>query len=348
MYSVDKSGYKDFLMNFSHQIQESLDIYNRSSIHIETENIRNILYLGIGGSGIVGDFLYDVLFDDLKIPLDVVRSYYSPAYCAKDTLVIVSSYSGNTEETLSALNDAIPTGAQILAITSGGTLEKKARENNWSLITIPVGIPPRYALGYLFTPVYHFLGKSGLLKNYASDLSGLSGFVCERTKMNDYPNVKGRILSRELAHTIQNKIPIFYSTSPYLRTVATWWQNQIQQSAKSLAFANVLPEINHNEIVAWEFDQETRHNFIVIFLENEQPHPRINKRIELSKKIIKDRGVEVVDIYSAGSTTMEKVFSLIILGDWVSYFLALCYKKDPIEIRHIDFLKSELAKMPVE
>jgi glucose/mannose-6-phosphate isomerase len=347
MYSVDKSGYKHFLLNFCRQIQESFDIYESTQIFFAPEKARNILYLGIGGSGIVGDFLYDVLFDELKIPLDIVRSYFSPAYCGEDTLVIVSSYSGNTEETLSALKDAAATGAQILAVTSGGRLETQARENGWNLIKIPSGIPPRYALGYLFFPVYHFLGKAGFLKNYEADLRSLAAFICERVKMNDYPNINGHVFSRELAHTIQNKIPIFYSTSPYLRTVASWWQNQVQQSAKSLAFANVLPEINHNEIVGWEFDQETRYNFIVIFLENEMPHPRIQKRIELSKTIIKARGVEVVDIYSAGETILEKVFSLIILGDWVSYYLALCYKKDPVEIRHIDFLKSELAKMPL-
>lgn len=345
MYSVDKSGYKKILMNFCHQIQESLQVYEKATVTISPEKIRNILYLGIGGSGITGDFIYDVLFDDLKVPLDVVRSYFAPAYCNEQTLVIASSYSGDTEETLSALQFAARSGAQILAITSGGKLAQTANENGWSLITVPSGIPTRHALGYMFFPIYHLLGRTGLIGNYQSDLQKLSNFICDRIRMNDYPNVEGRVLSKELALTIQNKIPIFYSTSPYLRTVSVWWQSQIQQNSKSLAFANVLPEINHNEIVGWEIDLETRKNFIVIFLENEQPHPRIQKRIDLSKKIIKDRGVEVVDIYSAGSSAMEKVFSLIVLGDWVSYYLALCYKKDPMEIRHIDFLKNELAKM---
>ena len=153
------------------------------------------------------------------------------------------------------------------------------------------------------------------------------------------------MLSRELANTIQNKIPIIYSTAPYLKSVSLSWKNEIQQKAKSLAFFNVIPEMNHNEIIGWEMDSPLLKNFIVIFLENKDVHPRILKRIELTKKIIKSKNVEVVDIYADGSTVMEKVFCLTLLGDWVSYYLALLYKKDPSEIAHVDYLKEEMAKL---
>lgn len=345
MYSVDKTGYKKVLLDFHKQIKAASDIYKKGAVKLDTSRIKNILYFGMGGSGIVGDLLNDVLFDELKVPLRIVRSYLSPASCNAETLLIVSSYSGNTEETLSALDAAKDSGAQILAITSGGKLAELAKANKWILIEIPGGLMPRQALGYLFFPLYHMLGAHNLLAEYQQDLKEFIRFVADLNKKNDYPNAEGHVLSMELAKTVHGKIPVLYSTAPYLNTISKRWQNQIQENGKSLAFANVLPEMNHNEIVGWELDIKGIQELIVIFLENEVPHPRIAKRIELSKKIIKNRGVKVVDIYSCGSTVMEKVFSLLVMGDWMSYYLALAYKKDPATIKNIDYLKKEMAKI---
>ena len=342
MYSVDKKGYKNLLLNFHKQISEAEKLFKQARVKIDTGKIRNILYFGMGGSGIVGDLLFDVFFDELRVPLNVVRSYYAPFYCNEHTLIIVSSYSGNTEETLSAVEHAADRGAQITAVTSGGKLAEMAKDKSWNLISVPDGLPPRQALGYLFFPLYHLFGQSDLINNYKEDLSGLVKFVAETAQHNDYPGRNRKVLANQLAKTIQNRIPVFYSTAPYLTTVARRWQNQVHENAKSPAFSNVLPEMNHNEIVGWEIDNMDLENMLVIFLENQEAHPRIKKRIELSKKIIKERGVDVVDIYASGSCYMEKVFSLIVLGDWVSYYLALAYKKDPMEIKNIDFLKKEM------
>ena len=151
-------------------------------------------------------------------------------------------------------------------------------------------------------------------------------------------------MAQELAKEIHNKIPVIYSSAPHLSVVSRRWQNQMHENSKSLAFCNVLPEMNHNEIVGWEMDPRVSKAMIAIFLENQTVNPRIKERIELSKSIIKKKDIEVVDIYSSGSTILEKVFSLIILGDWVSYYLALLNEKDPIDIHNIDFLKQALAK----
>ena len=345
MYSIDKTGYKQVLLNFHQQIEDGLQLFKESKVRLDSSRIKNILYFGMGGSGITGELLADVLFDELLIPLKVVRGYLSPAHCSSETLVIVSSYSGNTEETLSALQASMDKGAQILVITSGGKLAEMAAENDWSFIKIPSGLMPRQALGYLFFPLYHLLGSANLIQNYEKDLTKFIKFIADLNKKNDYPHAGQHVLSLDLARTIQGKIPVIYSTAPYLKTISKRWQNQIQENSKSPAFANNLPEMNHNEIVGWESQIDDLERFIVIFLENENPHPRIQKRIELSKKIIKERGIEVVDIYTCGTTVMEKVFSLIVLGDWMSYFLALAYKKDPATIKNIDFLKKEMAKL---
>jgi len=344
MYSVDKSNYKKTLLEFYKQVNESEAIFKQAHVQIDTSKINNILYLGMGGSAVAGELLSDVLFDELKVPLEVIRGYSAPAYSNEHTLVIIASYSGNTEETLSSAAGAVSRGAQVVALTSGGRLSSLAKEKNWNLIRIPQGMLPRQALGYLFFPLYHLLGTFELMTNYQNDLSSLERFVSKMARHNDYPRRDGKVLSKDLAHTIQNHIPVFYSTTPYLSTVAKRWQNQMHENAKSPAFSNVLPEMNHNEIVGWENKTLDLDNLIVIFLENQDAHPRIRKRIELSKKIIKDRGLQVVDIYPNGKTVMEKVFSLIVLGDWVSYYLALAYKIDPSEIKNIDFLKQEMAQ----
>jgi glucose/mannose-6-phosphate isomerase len=344
MYTVDKNGFKNYLINFYKQIEEAPQLLQNASVKIDATKIHNILYLGMGGSAISGDLLSDVLYDTLTVPLSVVRGYDTPAYCNKNTLIIAASYSGNTEETLSALNNASENGAQIVCITTGGELLQRAQKNNWSAIKIPGGIPPRQALGYIFFPLYHFLGKYGLVTNYKADLTNLVAFAKDLAKRNNYPEVTENVLSLKLAKTIQNKIPIFYSTTPYLRSVSKRWKNQIQENSKSMAFANILPEMNHNEIVGWEQNIDILSKFVVIFLENENTHPRILKRIELSKEIIKKSGAHVIDLYASGNSPCERVFSLLLLGDWVSYYLAMNYKKDPIHIKSIDYLKEELTK----
>ncbi len=345
MYSVDKAGINKILLSFHKQIEESEGLYKAADFHLDMKNITNILYLGMGGSAIAGDLMKDVFFDQLKVPMTVVRGYHSPAFCNKNTLVVVSSYSGNTEETLSSVEQAAQSGAQVLAVTSGGKLAETAQANKWALITIPPGLPPRQALGYLFFPLYHALGNLGLIDSYSANLKSLVRFISDLAKRNKYPQAKGHVLSYDLARVIRNKVPIIYSTAPYLQTVSRRWQNQMQENGKSMAFSNVLPEMNHNEIVGWEQDTKAMSEFVVIFMENEDPHPRIKKRIELSKKIIKKRGVKVIEVYTAGKSILEKVFSLIVLGDWVSYYLALGYKKDPNEIKNIDFLKKEMARL---
>ena len=344
MFSHDKTGFKQLLLNFHSQIDTAETIVKKAKLKIDASKINNILYLGMGGSAISGDLLSDVFFNDLKVPLNVIRSYTAPNFCNKNTLVITSSYSGNTEETLSAVNSVAETDAQVIVVTSGGEMAKIAKKNKWQILELPSGFPPRQALGLIFFSLYKVLGQAKLVESYIEDLTGFKEFVYHEIEKHDIVKHDGHVLAQELAKKIHNKIPVIYSSAPHLSVVSKRWQNQLHENSKSLAFCNVLPEMNHNEIVGWEMDPKISRSLIAIFLENQTVVPRIKERIELSKAIIKKQDIEVVDIYSSGNTILEKVFSLIILGDWVSYYLALLNEKDPIDIRNIDFLKQELAK----
>ncbi|MCB0283605.1 MAG: bifunctional phosphoglucose/phosphomannose isomerase [Calditrichaeota bacterium] len=344
MFSHDKSGFKNLLLNFYHQLDDAEEIVKSANFDLQDKRIKNILYLGMGASAIAGDLLNDVLFSELKVPLSVIRGYSVPAYCNENTLIIASSYSGNTEETISAVNSAQDSGAQLIVLTSGGKLGELAEEQKLPYLKIPKGYPPRQALGYKFFSLYHIMGRAGLFSAYQQDTSELKHFIKNEISKHDSTKHDGHILAQELAKTIHHKIPVIYSSAPHLNTVSKRWQNQLHENSKSLAFSNVLPEMNHNEIVGWEMETELRSSMVAIFLENENVHRRIKERIELSKSIIKEHGAEVVDIYSSGGSNLEKVFSLIILGDWVSYYLAMLNRKDPHIIKNIDFLKEELAK----
>jgi glucose/mannose-6-phosphate isomerase len=344
MFSHDKSGFKQLLIDFYKQLDKAENIAKSAKLNINKSEIQNILYLGMGGSAIGGDLLNDLLFTELEIPINVVRGYIAPKFCTKNTLVIASSYSGNTEETLSAVDQAKSSSAQFLVITSGGQLYKMAKVNKWGLLKLPEGFPPRQALGFIFFSLYHALGQLGLFASYTEDLSELKSFVGLEIAKHHETKHTGHILAQEIAKTLHNKIPVVYSTAPGLSTVARRWQNQFHENAKTLAFCNVLPEMNHNEIVGWEMDSGPRKSLVAVFLEAGSTHPRIKERIELSKNIIKKTGAEIVDVYASGKTGLESALSLIILGDWVSYYLAMFNQKDPLKIKNIDFLKNELAK----
>jgi glucose/mannose-6-phosphate isomerase len=344
MYSIDKSNFKEYLAQFPDQISESKHLFSTGTINLNKGLIRNIIYLGMGGSAIAGDILHGCFFDQLSIPFHVIRCYNIPAYCSKETLVIASSYSGNTEETLAALDKACLKGSQILSITSGGELLALSMKKKWSLIKIPAGYPPRQAFGYSFFPLLHVMNQLKYISVSDQEIESIVQLTKSIVERNDVQKSTAKILTKDLATKINKKIPVIYSTAPYLGAVATRWKNQFQENSKTQAFANVIPEMNHNEIVGWEMNLKDINNLLVIFLESPSLHPRIKLRLNLTKKIIRDKGIELVEIYPEGDTLLEHTISFIAKGDWVSYYLALINKKDPLAILNIDYLKAEMRK----
>ena len=343
MYSVDRDNFKQYLLNFPRQISESQKIFLKNTPQLNN-SVKNIIYLGMGGSAIAGDIISEVLYDDLSVPFQIVRGYEIPGYCSESTLILASSYSGNTEETLAAVKKAEKTGAQIIAITSGGEMLKLAGKNKWPVLMIPEGFPPRQAFGYLFFLAYQLVLLTLGKVMSAEEFGDIVHFSESMVQISDELHVEGRAFTKDLAIRLKNKIPIIYSSSPYLATVATRWKNQFQENAKSMAFSNVIPEMNHNEIVGWEMASLKVDDFLVLFLEYEQSNSRIEKRIQLTKSIIQDRETNVAEVYAEGKTQLAKVISLIIKGDWISYYLALLYERNPAKIVNIDYLKSELKK----
>jgi len=293
------------------------------------------LVLGLGGSGMGADVVIDLLGDALSVPMNVVKSYHIPAYVSKNTLVIVSSYSGNTEETLSMLTGALAKGAKIVGITSGGKIADLAIEHGFDVVKVPGGNPPRACLGYSFVQQLYILAKLNLISDsFVADL--LTGIALLEERQSAI-----KALAQEIAVKGFDKIPIIYAPDGYA-SAALRWRQQINENSKMLCWHHVLPEMNHNELVGWRTKSE---QWMPIFLDAADVYIRTKYRIEINKKIVGNYTSSCYHIVAEGNNHLERILYLISLGDWVSWYMAQHRAMDAVEVNIIDYLKGELAKV---
>ncbi|HPN66957.1 MAG TPA: bifunctional phosphoglucose/phosphomannose isomerase [Candidatus Omnitrophota bacterium] len=271
----------------------------------------------------------------MKIPIYVSRDYTLPRFVGKDTLFLACSYSGDTEETLSSYAEAKEKGAKIIVITSGGKLEVLAKEDKVPVIYIPKGHPPRTALGYSFFCWLDVLYKLGFISDRARDAEEAIAVMKQARERNNY---------EEIARALLGKYIIIYGANKHLDSVVLRWRGQIEENAKTLASTHVFPELNHNETVGWEGPKALLKDFIVVLLRDKSEHPRVAKRIEITKSMI-EPGTKVIELASKGECLLARMFSLIYAGDFVSYHLAILNGIDPTPVDRIAFLKKELSKI---
>jgi glucose/mannose-6-phosphate isomerase len=340
----DPKGMRNLILNFPQQAAEAVVIGEAAKIKLNVSKVKNIVITGLGGSAIGGDLLRAYLADKCNVPVIVNRHYYFPEYVGKDTLVIVSSYSGNTEETVSAYKDAIKRKALIFCITSGGEVEKIAKKYKHPYIKIPGGLPPRAALGYSFFPTLIALSKLGFIKNQSIEIKETLTLL--KTLSVRYSNHDASDnLAVILANRLQGKLPLIYSGADKFDTVNTRWRGQITENSKTLAFGHVFPELNHNEIVGWEVLKDLMKNIHVVILRDKEDYKRIQLRMDVSKGIIGGLADGITEVYSEGKSLLARTFSLLYLADWLSFYLAILNGVDPSPVKKIDFLKEELGKV---
>ncbi|MBK7958837.1 MAG: bifunctional phosphoglucose/phosphomannose isomerase [Bacteroidetes bacterium] len=328
---------KDLVLGFANQLTEAIDIGQNAKI-TKKSGIKNVIISGLGGSGIGGLLVFDWLRDELKLPFMVNKSYHLPNYANKNTLVLISSYSGNTEETVSVLNEAIQKGCIIFVITTGGKCKAIAEQNNLEHIIIPGGKSPRACIGYSIVQLLFILQYQKLIsKKYLAKLKA-------SIKLLNKEESKIQKEAKSIAERIYNKMPIVYSTDSYEAT-AIRWRQQINENGKQLCWHHAIPEMNHNEIVGW---REHDNHLAVLFLHNEEEHIRNEHRMAINKKTISKYTETIIDVYSKGKSIIERSIYLIHLGDWISCFLADLRNVDPIEVHVIDELKKELSLMPYD
>lgn len=338
----DRSDFRRLLIGFPQQIDEAVRIAGRVRPPCRGSAINAIIVTGLGGSAIGGDLLRSYLSGDLKVPLIVNRSYELPAFVGRRTLVIVSSYSGGTEETISAHAEAAKRRAHVLCVTSGGETARLARKFGHSLITIPRGLPPRAALGYSFFTALTALSGMALIPSKKRDIGETIALL--RRSAKRFSSLRGDNPALALAKRLYARLPIVYSAGDRFDAVNVRWRGQFAENAKVLSFGHVLPEMNHNELVGWKMLRRIMEDMIVVILRDKGDHPRVRRRMDITRSIVDQYASAVVEVRSEGKSLLARTFSLVYLGDWASYYLAMLNGIDPTPVSIIDYLKHVLSK----
>lgn len=329
----DKKNMLSLLKDFP---KHCLEGYNFKIPEVKGE-FDKIVFTGMGGSAIAGDILKVLLENFSKIPVFVIRDYELPEFVDSKTLIVVESYSGNTEETISTYRMAKKKNGIIFCVSSDGEIEKMAKEDNLPFVKIPSGMPPRCALGYLLFPVYKLFVEYKILPqppyNFFEKI--------EKWAISFYPE-NGENKALQIAKKFYKKIPLIYSENKFYPGILRW-KTQIAENSKQFSFINLLPEMNHNEIMSFTYPEEFIKNLEVVFIISNMENERVKKRIEITSDIISKKiKREVLKLELEGNGLFEKMIYLIILGDWISFYLAILNKMDPTEIKEIDILKDSL------
>lgn len=322
---------------FPEQLTEALAIAQSIQYHKHSAPIRSIFISGLGGSGIGGGFVQEFTRGIAKVPVSVSKGYTAPAWVNKHTLAICSSYSGNTEETLSVLEQLLQTGAKVVCIASGGKMIEIAQKNGLDYVKLPSGwSSPRACMGYSITAQLGVLVAARLMP--AQCLRQVA--AAQKLLAKDQPAIMKH--ARKIAGQMQGKTAVIYAPDT-IESVAIRWRQQINENAKMLCWHHVLPEMNHNELVGW---RDQRDDLAVIWLSTNLDLPRVTIRTDISKGVTdKLAGVNIDIPVKKGKSMIEKAFYLVHLGDWLSVYLAEQRQVDPVEIKVIDYLKNELAKV---
>jgi glucose/mannose-6-phosphate isomerase len=344
---LDPSGMLTVVENFPDQCRHAWKLAGGTRLPAERKIIENILVAGMGGSAIAGDLLRCYLRSVLDKPIFVNREYTLPRWVGRQTMVIASSYSGNTEETLSAYAEACRRNAKILAITTGGKLGDNAAKADQAVLKIPGGLQPRAALGYSFIPLLRLFSTSKWIPSQNQSISGLFDVLdkvrdqCSRDK----PVAKNP--AKKIAGQLHGTYPIIYSASDPYDAVVTRWRGQLAENAKLLSSGHVLPEMNHNEIVGWEHDPGVwKKMHIVMLRDEEQEHERTALRFKTMQQLIRSKTGSITTIKARGDRLLARMFSLIYLGDFVSVYLARMNRVDPMPVEPIQKLKKVLSAKP--
>lgn len=308
-------------------------------LHRPGSDTRNIVIAGMGASGIAANLVESLAFGRVPIPITVCKGYNLPQFVSPHTLFIACSYTGNTEETISALNKALLKRASVLVIASGGKLLEMAKEYNLFYIQIPTGgTSPRAMLGYNIIGLLYAL--------YHTNLIG-AAFIKETENAIEYLDRGEKAIQAEaelIAKKLKGKVPVIYCDIR-LQSIATRFQQQLNENAKHFAHVNVFPEMNHNELVGWQYPESLLPSLQVVYLYSDHDHERVEKRMEICREIFEKKSNPIIDIIGEGASLLEQYYYLLHLIDWISYYLA---KENSVETDNMDtlhFLKSELDKV---
>ncbi|MDX2136193.1 MAG: bifunctional phosphoglucose/phosphomannose isomerase [Saprospiraceae bacterium] len=321
---------------FPGQLEEALGIAQTITLNKHNAPFRSVYISGLGGSGIGGNFVQDFTRNTGKLPVVVGKGYHIPHWINKHTLAICSSYSGNTEETISAFEQLRAAGAKVVCVSSGGRLLELARQHGLDYVQLPGGhSSPRACLGYSIVAQLGVLRAARLIPQV--HFTQLKNSI--RLLNKDGKDIREK--TQRLAAFLHDRTPVIY-VADHMESVAVRWRQQINENAKMLCWHHTVPEMNHNELVGW---RDQRPDVAVIWLRNRNDYTRTAARMDINKEIIEHFTGTSVEIWSKGKSLIEQAIYLVHFGDWLSFYLSEKRGVDAVEIKVIDFLKSALSKI---
>ena len=337
----DEQNMFEAIYSFPDQMEASMKIGAKIKLNHTYTDINHILFTGMGGSGMAGNMVKTLIQQESAIPISIHKNYDLPNWVNEQTLVICLSYSGSTEETLSCFEAARKKNAPIIGITSGGILCDVLLRNNYDVIHIPDGLAPRAALGYLSIPLLYLMKKLGIT-NIDADLELGKAITLLKKYRTQFSNPCTENPAYAFAKHYSNLLPVIYGEHETTAIIAQRWQAQFAENSKMIARVHVLPEMDHNEIVGWQENPTLLKQSIVIWLIDLTMHPRNRARQRITREVIGNTAAAHLDIEGIGESWCQRMFYLVHLGDWISYWCALAHNVDPTVIRNIDMLKEKM------
>lgn len=331
----DPSNFRQFILDTPNQFEVGMNLARDIKLD---GNFSSVTVSGMGGSALPVNLLQTYINATERKPLNIyINRYYSlpPQAKQSDSLNFISSYSGTTEEVISSLEEVHSLNLPFIGFSSGGNVEELSKKYGMPHIKLPIPYPnyqPRMGTGYFFGAMFQVLVNQGLTSDTLSEL------ISQANKFNDFMSSceeKGK----ELAKKLKGKTPVIYASSNYA-SVAMVWKIKLNENAKTPAFYNFFPELNHNEMVGFTNPQA---KFFILMLRDPNDHPRNLKRYSVTAKLLIDKGIEAEIIDMDGSDVFSKMFLSITLSDWTSYYLALEYNQDPTPVEMVESLKKILA-----
>ena len=327
-----------YISDFSSQLKTGFEIGEKALL--PKGNFNSMIICGMGGSAIGGDLLLGLARTSMKIPAFVNRTYTLPEWVNEDTLAIFSSYSGSTGETLSCFKEAQNRKCTCFSVSTGGKLTELSEAAGISCVRIPGGLPPRAALGYSFAPLLKIFERLGFIENIDNDFAN----ALQLLEICSSKFAESTSTPAKLAQKLKGRIAVFYTDGFRLEAAATRFRCQFGENAKSLAFSNVFPELNHNEIVGWGIPGWTVDDLSTVFIMDKDSRPEVKLQMETTFKILKSAKIECHQVESQGESFLERMLYLVHYADWLSWHLAKLNDVDPMPIARINLLKDELSK----
>jgi len=341
--TVDPGNMRTRISELPEQCLQAWELVEALKLPEAYKQASRVVIAGMGGSAIGGDLVRTLAVPVAPVPVVVSREYTVPACVDQSTLFIASSYSGNTEETLAALDEAIARGAKCVGVGTGGLLERRAHDSGIPFVQFSYQSAPRAALGYSLICLLGILHAANVIPDMEQDL--IEAVEVMRAWQSEiHPEVPSDSnAAKKLAMRIHRRLPVVYGAGT-LSQVARRWKGQFNENSKAWSFFEIMPELNHNAVLGYDNPPDFSERCIVIMLRSPEDHPRVQIRFDVTAELLDQRSVPHEMVWARGRSSLAHMLSVVHFGDYVSLYLAYLYETDPTPVDAIDYLKHRLAK----